>query len=101
MRKFSAVQLTYNYSHGDFMALDHGVIFGRLVAYLGRLAEQVSAEGVSATVERASPDRVHLHCAPIFIYQLPSIEVVRMPSTSLPSKACGGTCHKYRSRQDM
>ena len=48
----------------DFMALDHGVLenlFGRFVAYLGRLADQISAEGVSATMERASPERVHLH----------------------------------------
>ena len=62
--KFSAVQLTYNSSHSDFMALDHGVLenlFGRFVAYLGRLADQISAEGVSATMERASPERVHLH----------------------------------------
>ncbi|CAE7877875.1 unnamed protein product, partial [Symbiodinium necroappetens] len=61
--KFSAVQLTYNSSHSDFMALDHGVLenlFGRFVAYLGRLADQISAEGVSATMERASPERVHL-----------------------------------------
>ncbi|CAE7333538.1 unnamed protein product [Symbiodinium necroappetens] len=46
------------------MALDHGVLenlFGRFVAYLGRLADQISAEGVSATMERASPERVHLH----------------------------------------
>ena len=70
--KFSAVQPTYNSSHSDFMALNHGVLenlFGRFVAYLSRLADQISAEGVSATMERASPERVHLHAD--LIYQLP------------------------------
>ncbi len=62
--KFSAVQLTYNSSQGDFLSQDHEVLqglFRRYIAFLGELAVKLSAEGFSATMERASPTQVHLH----------------------------------------
>ncbi len=62
--KFSAVQLTYNSSQGDFLASDRDTLenlFSRFVTFLGGLAEKLAAEGVSATMERASPQQVHLH----------------------------------------
>lgn len=62
--KFSAVQLTYNCSHGDFAAVDMDVLralFDRFVHFLSDLAQQLGGQGLSATMERASEVRVHLH----------------------------------------
>ncbi|CAJ1352267.1 unnamed protein product [Effrenium voratum] len=62
--KFLAVQLTYNKSTGDFASLSVDVLeglFQRFVAFLSALATQLAAGGVSATMERASPQQVHLH----------------------------------------
>ena len=92
--KFSAVQLTYNSSHSDFMAHDHGVttaysrtclagLSPTLAAWLTRFQQKVSRPPWSVRHQNESI------CTLIFIYQLPSIDVVRMPSTSLPSKTCG------------
>ena len=62
--KFSAVQLTYNASHGDFVSSDMGQLQGlfvRFTAFLTGLKLVLHAVGVSATMERASVERVHLH----------------------------------------
>ena len=62
--KFSAVQLTYNGSHGGFVATDIGQLqdlFSRFTAFLNGLKLVLHAVGISATMERASVERVHLH----------------------------------------
>eukprot|EP00434_Breviolum_minutum_P041390 symbB.v1.2.036816.t1/scaffold5285.1/size28895/3 len=62
--KFSAVRLTYNGSHGGFVATDIGQLqdlFLRFTAFLNGLKLVLHAVGISATMERASVERVHLH----------------------------------------
>ena len=62
--KFSAVQLTYNSSQGDFASLDEVVLeslFGRFITFLQALARDLHGAGASATMERSSPVQVHLH----------------------------------------
>lgn len=62
--KFQAVQLTYNSSTAPFLSQDLvelEALFGRFKIFLASLRASLSAVGVSATMERASPERVHLH----------------------------------------
>ena len=56
--KFSAVQLPYDSSSGEFAAQDLNVLsqlFDRFLVFLAGLSKALGAEGVSATMERASP----------------------------------------------
>ena len=65
--KFTAVQLTYNGSNGGWISTDAGVckrLFDRFVVFICKLGLELSALGVSVTLERSvhSPDaRVHAH----------------------------------------
>ena len=62
--KFSAVQLTYNASHGDWVASNTDQLrdlFSRFTTFLGAVKQELSAIGVSATMERASARQVHTH----------------------------------------
>ena len=62
--KFQAVQLTYNSSEAAFLSQDVQILkalFERFKQFLIALGTSLSAVGVSATMERASPERVHLH----------------------------------------
>lgn len=62
--KFQAVQLTYNSSAAAFVSQDFvelEALFERFKVFLASLRASLSVIGVSATMERASPERVHLH----------------------------------------
>ena len=62
--KFQAVQLTYNSSAAAFVSQDWvelEALFERFKVFLASLRASLSVIGVSATMERASPERVHLH----------------------------------------
>ncbi|CAE7355578.1 unnamed protein product, partial [Symbiodinium sp. CCMP2456] len=62
--KFSAVQLTYNCSQGEWTSHEEDVLrrlFNRFVGFLIGLSEALHALGTSATMERASPRQVHMH----------------------------------------
>ena len=62
--KFQAVQLTYNSSAAAFVSQDLvelEALFERFKVFLASLRASLSVIGVSATMERASPERVHLH----------------------------------------